>query len=116
MYSSRDDFSLIIEVLLIKTLARGASGAADQRERAIGDVRKNPVGNRLVVAGQIEFRQVLLGIQHAIRVRNANSSDDRLAVVACAAPRRLAWFRIPMSMFHWRTVRGGTIRVADSAR
>ncbi len=45
---------------LEETWAAHAGGATDQRERAVGDVRQNPVGDLDVVIGQIALGDALI--------------------------------------------------------
>ena len=59
------------EMLLVEALARVALGAAHQRERPLDDVRQNPIGDLLVVLGQVALGESVLGIQHAVGIVSA---------------------------------------------
>ena len=62
-------------MLLEEALARVAFGAAHQRERPVDDVRQNPIGDLLVILGQVVLGDALLGIQDAVRVGQPHAGN-----------------------------------------
>ena len=76
-------------MLLVEALARVAFGAADERQRPVDDVRQDPVGDAFVVLGQVALGEAVLGIEHAVGMREANAGDR--------------WFRLSRRRFVSRT-------------
>ena len=68
-----------VEALRLRRFARSggqATGAANQRQWTVDEVGNDPVGNRFVVARQIDFRDAGVREEHAIRMRDTHICDE----------------------------------------
>ena len=62
----------MVNVFLEETRLARALGTAHQRERPAGDVRKHATRNLPVVLSECTFCEARIGIQHFIRMGEAN--------------------------------------------
>src|SRR6188472_4119222 len=61
------------EMFLEEALALVAFGTSYERERPIGHVRQDPVGDALVVFGQVALGDLVFRVEYAIRVREPDA-------------------------------------------
>ena len=63
---------------MTQELARAgdAGRAMDQCQRPSAHVRQNPFTDRFVIARELEFGKIEIGVDHSLRMRHANTGND----------------------------------------
>ena len=76
-----------VGVLLVEALLVPAVGTAHQRQRAVAQVRQDPLADRLVVVREIALGELRFRIQQLVGIAERDAGDDVLPSLAPASSR-----------------------------